>query len=654
MTNKEAQQMFIKYLNRRYPERSTAQHYRSDIAIFFKTMNDKAVELIERIDIDNFVEAQQAQGLSGATINRRLAALHTFFEFLAEVDASQERPNPVQWQRHSPKQKQPVARDASDAEVDALFAQISEPRDHALFGLMVGAGLRVGEVAHLQCQDLRPPSTAGGMARLLVLGKGGKERVVWLTPQWYAKVAAYQTVRPATIAAELFLNHRGQPLTVNGIQYRLREYCRQARVSLTCHQLRHTFARRLANQQMPIESISKLLGHSQIETTQRYTAGANPTLQAEFEATMTEIDRELSQESTVPRTVPLPRPQRQQLLADSQELDRALARYADFPDWLQAILAAHLRRQWSTWKTNMAASNAQRVSRQVAATWRWFLQHNSLTGWADLTRAQVEAWMDDQQQRGLTAATIERNLSHLRALLFFARDRDLPLHAALFRIRPPKRAAVLPRTLSDDEYQRLLHTVLDQTAQDEAGLLHRTWFLTLAFTGIRLAELLDLRLADLDLTTRRLFIHDSKNGHGRVVFLTPALQQQLEAYLASRPNAVTDHLFLAADGSPLSDAALRYRCHLWGTLAALSFSPHRLRHTFATRLLNRGLPLASIQRLLGHKTLSMTLRYAHLHDSTLLQHFEAATAYLEGIPIPDWPLHQHSASQTVPCPTHCN
>ncbi|MCB0045799.1 MAG: tyrosine-type recombinase/integrase [Caldilineaceae bacterium] len=78
---------------------------------------------------------------------------------------------------------------------------------------------------------------------------------------------------------------------------------------------------------------------------------------------------------------------------------------------------------------------------------------------------------------------------------------------------------------------------LAETEETDGGILHRAWFLTLAFTGIRISELLDLRLSDLDFSTLRLFIHDAKNQEGRVCFLTPALVHHLQCYLAWRPDA---------------------------------------------------------------------------------------------------------------------
>ena len=239
-----------------------------------------------------------------------------------------------------------------------------------------------------------------------------------------------------------------------------------------------------------------------------------------------------------------------------------------------------------------------------------------------------------------TWALIQPNLTlSYYSLLHFAQTDDIELHPQLFRIKPPQVPDPLPRHLSDAEYQRLLQLVMTETETADAGILHRTWFLMLAFTGIRLSELLDLRLSDLDLSTRRLFIDDAKNQEGRVCFLTPSLVHLLQCYLAWRPHTDTDHLFVSAQGLPLTPNSIRYLCRKWGGLSGVSLSHHRLRHTLATRLINHDMPLASIQRLLGHRTLHMTQRYARLNDTTVRRHFEHAAAHIEGTAISDWPLH---------------
>ena len=154
----------------------------------------------------------------------------------------------------------PCPRDASDQEVARLFAVIDLARDAAMFGLIVGAGLHVEEVALLRLPDLCVPQSPDQLAQLRVRGKGERRRMVWVTPLWYAKVATWLAMRPAGGDDHLFLNQHGRGLTKDGIQYWLKRYTATASITVTYHQLRHTFARRLADQRMPIESISKLFG----------------------------------------------------------------------------------------------------------------------------------------------------------------------------------------------------------------------------------------------------------------------------------------------------------------------------------------------------------------------------------------------------------
>jgi len=121
--------------------------------------------------------------------------------------------------------------------------------------------------------------------------------------------------------------------------------------------------------------------------------------------------------------------------------------------------------------------------------------------------------------------------------------------------------------LPADEYARLLKTVQEQTAT--ASLRHvldRTWFLTLAHTGIRTCELLNLRLHDVDFANQRLIVRGSKNYRDRVVFLTPTLMNAMTDYLTLRPTVEDDHFWI--DGKKaLAAPRVRYCVQRWGQLA---------------------------------------------------------------------------------------
>jgi len=182
MERQDSLQRFEQYLRRRFPDRRTAVDYLSDVRQF-AAFCPKPWRAVTMQDIDAFVDQQRQQGLRPTTVKRRVAALKTFFDFLAEETGDLSWPNPVRFKRHAGKQPRPLPRDLSNEQVEGLWAVIAEPRDRAWFVLLLRAGLRVGEVVTLQMADLLAPPQADRPARLRVCGKGRKERVVLLTAE---------------------------------------------------------------------------------------------------------------------------------------------------------------------------------------------------------------------------------------------------------------------------------------------------------------------------------------------------------------------------------------------------------------------------------------------------------------------------------------
>lgn len=637
----EAREEFAQYLNRRYGDRSTPKHYLNDLDLFIRFVGNKPPASVTAQDVDAFITHQMENKLKPTTINRRVACLRSFFEQWASLDPDQVHPNPVHWRRHALKDGETLPRDASEAEVSAFFAVVSTPRDRAMFGLMVGAGLRVGEVVDLLCHNLEAPPQTGAMARLRVTGKGRKERIVWVTPYWYTPLREWLTVRPSAATEHLFLNQHQRALSVAGVQYLFQRYADEAGVQISCHQLRHTFARRLAEQRMATEGIGQLLGHQQIKTTQRYTAGANLDLRDEFFKVMTELENAEAQMPTPLLTPPLP--SRQPEVADQQGLETALNRLDGLPDWLRQPLTSYLRQRWLRWPPHRAADNVASLSRQMVTIWGGLLAQRSITGWEKLQRSDVEAWLTARQAAGVQVNTRRTQLSALFGCLRFAQEQELLGATNIFRIPYPAASEPLPRYLTDADYRSLAKTVFSSTASDSLRhTLDRTWFLTLAHTGLRTCELLNLRLHDLDLSAQRLRIRGSKNYCDRVVFLTPALTTALSIYLRLRPSSQDDHLWLDGD-KPLASSRVRYCVERWGKAAGVVVSPHRLRHTLATQLVNHGMPLSSVAKLLGHRSLNTTQHYARLFEQTVKEQFVTAIAFIEGIAV-EWP---QAAPQTL-------
>lgn len=133
-----------------------------------------------------------------------------------------------------------------------------------------------------------------------------------------------------------------------------------------------------------------------------------------------------------------------------------------------------------------------------------------------------------------------------------------------------------------------------------------------------------------------MLIRSGKTYCDRVVFLTNALAVALADYVRLRPTSLDDHLWLDGD-RPLVVSRVRYCVERWGKAAGVQVSPHRLRHTLATQLVNRGMPLPSVAKLLGHRSLNTTQHYARLFEQTVKEQFVAAIAFIEGVAAEEWP-----------------
>lgn len=195
------------------------------------------------------------------------------------------------------------------------------------------------------------------------------------------------------------------------------------------------------------------------------------------------------------------------------------------------------------------------------------------------------------------------------------------------------------------EFQRLEQTVhLETQADGPQDRFNRAWFHLLAQAGLRLSELLNLRLSDCDLSGKRLRVQAGKGDRDRVIPMTEQLVTVLQDYLAVREPAVTDHLLIYNEAL-LNPYLVPDRLRRFGQKAQIEpLTPHRLRHTLATFLINYGMPITSLQKFLGHQDINKTLIYARVYDETVQKQFAAAMAQIESLVIADWPV------QTQPLP----
>ena len=279
---------FSKWLLRRSPNASTHIHYKNDLDLFFKWADQPPARITVR-DIDVYIGHCQELDHAAATINRRLAAIRSFYQFLG-ITSDDAPPNPVIPKRHFIRQGRRLPRDAEDAEIQQLLDAVDSTRDRAMFLLMLRCGLRVGEVRNLSLGDLYLQPASCSLPRLWLRGKNGSQRVAYLSNQALTALKDWLGVRPTANDQAVFLSRLGRCMTVTAIQLRLAHYCRRAGVWITCHQFRHTFARHLIEAGVPVTSVQRLLGHARIRTTELYTHISDRKIQADYAAAMAEID----------------------------------------------------------------------------------------------------------------------------------------------------------------------------------------------------------------------------------------------------------------------------------------------------------------------------------------------------------------------------
>ena len=227
------------------------------------------------------------------------------------------------------------------------------------------------------------------------------------------------------------------------------------------------------------------------------------------------------------------------------------------------------------------------------------------------------------QKQGLSKATIARRLAAWRSFYRFLKREEIVAENPVAKLSNPKQDKRLPRFLDEDE-ARILVEAPDLTTP--LGVRDRALLETLYAGGVRISELVNANLQDLDLGSGFLRVMGKRSKER----LTPlglqaikALKSYLKAarleLLAKAPQSLDNALFLNRWGQRLSDRGVRKILDKYVELISLTkkISPHVLRHTFATHLLNAGADLRTVQELLGHVSLSSTQIYTHITNTHL-------------------------------------
>jgi integrase/recombinase XerD len=227
------------------------------------------------------------------------------------------------------------------------------------------------------------------------------------------------------------------------------------------------------------------------------------------------------------------------------------------------------------------------------------------------------------KQRKLDPSSVENHVSALR--FFFVRT--LNRHEFRQFLPFPKVRKKLPNILSREEVARMIEA--------SSGLFQRTLLTVLYGTGMRRSEVVRLKVADID--SQRMVIHvvNGKGGKDRDLPLSPALLETLRAYwrwMKPRTYLFPSRMHREVE-RPISDKTLWHACREAAAKAGIrkKTSPHLIRHSWATHLLEAGADLRTIQMLLGHEDLEVTAKYLHLSE----QHLHQVANPLEGLNLSD-------------------
>jgi integrase/recombinase XerC len=234
---------------------------------------------------------------------------------------------------------------------------------------------------------------------------------------------------------------------------------------------------------------------------------------------------------------------------------------------------------------------------------------------------RYSAWLTGQ---GFAASTVARRLASLRSFFRYLRRQGLVGSDPSAGLRNPKQARRLPRLLRVDEVIRLLDSVPMDTPP---GIRDRAMLETLYGGGLRVSELVGLNLEDLDFEQELVRVR----GKGRRERLSPIGQMALHTLrcwvpLRQPKVAFENALFLNQRGTRLTSRSVGrlLEAHLLRAGLVNTASPHTLRHSFATHLLDRGADLRSVQELLGHRNLTTTQIYTHVTQERLMDTYHEA------------------------------
>ena len=243
----------------------------------------------------------------------------------------------------------------------------------------------------------------------------------------------------------------------------------------------------------------------------------------------------------------------------------------------------------------------------------FFKGENATVTWEDVDADLIRDWMESMMDSGNSASTVNGRLSAVRSFYRYALKRGMVAKDPAYGVTGPKKEKPLPKFVREKDMDALLSPEMWTSSYDDACA--RTILLTFYETGIRIAEMVSLNDEMVDFVNRQLKVTGKRNKQ-RIIPFGAELAETLTEYMKIRDEQVErceKGLFLTAKGRRMTDPQVRklVKEQLGRVTTQQKRTPHVLRHTFATVMLNHEAGLESVRQLLGHESLATTEIYTH-------------------------------------------
>ena len=232
----------------------------------------------------------------------------------------------------------------------------------------------------------------------------------------------------------------------------------------------------------------------------------------------------------------------------------------------------------------------------------------------DITVGDIRFYIRSLYDRKYKVATIARHISTLKSFYKYLESENIISFNPMVLVSNPKKDKKLPNYLNYEDLEKLLNT---PDINNKWGLRDALILEMLYSTGIRVSELVNIKIKDIDFNARKIFVF-GKGRKERIVFYGSNCADLLEKYLQKQHE---NYLFTNTKGNRLNERTVRQIVRDTALKAHINVkvTPHTLRHTYATHLLNGGADLKSVGDLLGHESLSTTGIYTHVSNERLRQ-----------------------------------